>query len=89
VARLPNFLQIFFLPEVQFSKMLCQLIPDLLTQLLMPEIVSLSLLTNELIAVTNKLLAMYLNFHEFKWYFTGSELLRAPEPIQLAIHRNM
>ena len=42
----------------------CQLIPDLLTQLLIQEVVSLSLLTNELTAVTNKLLAMYLNFHE-------------------------
>jgi len=66
VARLPNFLQIF-LPEVQlsrFSKILCQLIPDLLTQLLIQEVVSLSLLTNELTAVTNQLLAMYLNFHE-------------------------
>jgi len=41
----------------------------------MQEVVSLSLQTNELTAVTNKRLAMYLNFHE-----NGISLAqRAPE----------
>jgi len=45
----------------------------------------LSLLTNELTAVTNQLLAMYLNFHE-----NGISLAQSSweHQNQLAIHRN-
>ena len=91
MARFPNYLQIFFLTEVQlnrFSKMLCQLILDLLTQLLMQEVVSLSLQTNELTAVTNMQTFRYVPQFSWKWYFTGSKISWEHQN-QLAIHRNV